>query len=95
MFIYANAMCSKTTVRHFDAQSLTWPSKSPDLSPIEHMWDALDNRIRNRLVQPRLRPELDIVLHEELSQYKIQRFIPSMRKRCRADIAAKGGHSRY
>ena len=61
----ANAMCSKTTVRHFDAQSLTWPSKSLSLSPIEHVWDALDNSIRNR-VQPRARQELEIALHEEL-----------------------------
>ena len=51
----ANAMCSKTTVRHFDVQSLTWPSKSPDLNAIEHMWDSLENRIRNCPVQPHTR----------------------------------------
>ena len=56
-------MFSNTSVRHFDGHSLTWPSKSPDLSPIEHMWDALDNRIRNRPVQPSAR---QIALHEEL-----------------------------
>ena len=53
-------MCSNTTVRHFDGHSLTWPPKSPDLSSIEHMWDALDNRIRNRPVQPRTWQELEI-----------------------------------
>ncbi len=24
---------------------LTWPAYSPDMSPIEHVWDALDRRI--------------------------------------------------
>ena len=97
-FLCANAMCSKTATRHFDVQSLTWPPKSPDLNPIDHMWDSLENRIRNCPVQPRTRKELQIALHEEwvhFPQYKIQRFIASMRKRCRACIAAREGHSRY
>ncbi len=25
---------------------LAWPAYSPDMSPIEHVWDALDRRIR-------------------------------------------------
>ena len=54
-FLCANAMCSKTAARHFDVRSLTWPPKSPDLKPIDHMWDSLENRIRNRPVQPRTR----------------------------------------
>ena len=52
IFVCANAMCSKTATRHFDVQSLTWPPKSPDLNPIDHMWDSLEIRIRNRPVQP-------------------------------------------
>ena len=89
-------MCNKTTVRHFDAQSLTWPSKSPNLSPIEHMWDALGNRTRNHRVQPRARQELEIVLHVEFltiqdSTLHInnEEMLPSMHR------AAKGGHLRY
>uniref|UniRef100_A0AAZ3R4Y1 Tc1-like transposase DDE domain-containing protein n=1 Tax=Oncorhynchus tshawytscha TaxID=74940 RepID=A0AAZ3R4Y1_ONCTS len=27
---------------------LPWPAYSPDISPIEHVWDALDQRVRGK-----------------------------------------------
>jgi transposase len=31
---------------------IQWPLKSPDLSPIEHLCDELDRRVRQRQPQP-------------------------------------------
>uniref|UniRef100_A0A8C9WXD3 Tc1-like transposase DDE domain-containing protein n=1 Tax=Sander lucioperca TaxID=283035 RepID=A0A8C9WXD3_SANLU len=31
---------------------LAWPAYSPDMSPTEHVWDALDRRIRQRAPGP-------------------------------------------
>ncbi len=31
---------------------LAWPAYSPNMSPIEHVWDALDRRIRQRVPVP-------------------------------------------
>ena len=31
---------------------LPWPAYSPDMSPIEHVWDALDRHVRQRVPVP-------------------------------------------
>ena len=77
---------------------LPWPSKSPDLNPIEHLWDQLDKRVRRRQQQPHTRQQLVNVLQEEwrrIPQRRIRRLIQSMPRRCRAVIDARGGHTRY
>ena len=32
--------------------ALPWPADSPDMSHIEHVWDALDQRVRQRVPVP-------------------------------------------
>ena len=44
---------------------LPWPVKSPDLNPIEHVWDLLDRRMRARAILPRNVRELAGALVEE------------------------------
>ena len=80
-------------------QILPWPSLSPDLSPIEHLWDELGRRV-NRFHNPENVGQLKAALIQEwesIPQGRILRFVASMRGRCNAVtcIAAQGGHTQY
>jgi len=79
-------------------QPLDWPAYSPDLSPIEHLWDELDRRVRRRQNAPTDLVQLRHALLEEWDNIPmaiVNRLMNSMRRRIRAAINARGGHTRY
>jgi transposase len=83
---------------HNIAAVLPWPFKSPDFNPIDHLWDELDRRLKQRQHHPQTLPQLALALQAEwdnIPQYKIRILIPSMGRRCQAVIDARGGHTRY
>ena len=47
-------------------QRMYWPAQSPDLNPLEHVWDMLQRRIQARNPQLTTRIELTNALVEEL-----------------------------
>lgn len=101
LFQQDNARCHTAHVcRNFLTQQninvLDWPACSPDLSPIEHLWDALDRRIRRR--NPQTLAQLEFFFIQEwnaIPQRDIQTLFNSMRRRCTAVMNAQGGHTRY
>ena len=63
---------------------LPGPAKSPELNPIEHVWDLLDRRVRARAISPRNARELAGALVEEwgnISQQELANLVQSMRRR--------------
>ncbi|MBN3291941.1 TCB2 transposase, partial [Polypterus senegalus] len=79
-------------------ETIEWPSRSPDLNPIEHLWDIMFRSIRRRQVAPQTVQQLRdalIQIWEEMPQDTIRRLIRSMPRRCQACIQARGGHTRY
>jgi hypothetical protein len=44
---------------------LPWPAQSPDLNPIEHLWDELEHRVRKRNILSKNENELFSFLVEE------------------------------
>ena len=77
---------------------LQWPAFSPDMSPIENLWDILDRSVRQRLQVPRNIRQLREALAEEwnnIPQATIDHLIMSVRRRCTALVGANGGHTRY
>ena len=77
---------------------LDWPALSPDMSPIEHIWDELGRRVYARVPPPQTVHQLQQALVAEwnnLPQQTIASKVLSMRRRCTACIQANGSYTRY
>ena len=77
---------------------LPWPTRSTDLSPIEHLWDHLGQRIRRRPNPRVIRDQLVQALRQEwraIPGAVIRRLTNSVRRRTHACILAPGGHTHY
>lgn len=77
---------------------LPWPASSPDMNIIEHAWDALERRVRERPNLPRNLEELWVALSEEwvnLGLGVVGVLYESMPRRIVALKDAKGGHTKY
>ncbi|UYV72073.1 hypothetical protein LAZ67_9001732, partial [Cordylochernes scorpioides] len=74
-----------------DVQMLPWPPYSPDLSPIEHVWDSIGRRL-HALPQPRSEDELWQMVEREwraIPQDAIRTLIDSLPRRVAACIAVR------
>ncbi|GFX01267.1 transposable element Tc3 transposase [Trichonephila clavipes] len=79
-------------LRHF--QTLPWPVRSPDLSPVENVWDQL----KWQMPSCHSVHDLELAVQDlwtHLPQENIRCLINSMPDRVAACIAAGGGPTRY
>ncbi len=73
---------------------LKWPPQSPDLNPVEHLWDAVEREIHIMDVQPtnlqQLRDAI-MLIWTKISEECFQHLVESMPRRIKAVLKAKGG----
>ncbi len=77
---------------------LKWPPQSPDLNPIEHLWDEVEWEIRIMDVQPANLQKLHnaiISIWTKISEECFQNLVESMPRRIKAVLKAKGGPTQY
>ena len=72
---------------------LTCPAYSPELSPIEHVWDILDQRVRQHVPVPTIFCNFAQPL--KFAQATINSLINSMLRRCFTLHEAIGGYTTY
>ncbi|GFS47903.1 transposable element Tcb2 transposase [Trichonephila clavipes] len=79
-------------------QRLVWPARSPDLNPIENVWDALGKQVAGRNYPPTNKNTLFRALTEEwdkLPQQLLDNVVQSMVRRVECCITLQGGHIPY
>uniref|UniRef100_A0AAZ3SMG2 Tc1-like transposase DDE domain-containing protein n=1 Tax=Oncorhynchus tshawytscha TaxID=74940 RepID=A0AAZ3SMG2_ONCTS len=82
----------QTTANSTDCSRLG-TARSPDLNPIEHIWDIMSRSIHQRHVAPQTVQELAdalVQVWEEIPQETIRHLIRSMPRRCKEVIQARG-----
>jgi len=97
----ASVHTSKMTMSFFENSEMSvinWPGQSPDLNPIEHLWDELERRIRKREPPPKNERELATFLQEEWEKIPpsiYQNLVLSMNKRVAAVLKAGEYATKY
>jgi hypothetical protein len=77
---------------------LEWPSQSPDLNPIEHLWAIIKRRLNEYDRAPTGMIELWERIQEQWNKItpdECLRLIDSMPRRVQAVLKAKGGWTDY
>ncbi|GFX87060.1 transposable element Tcb2 transposase [Trichonephila clavipes] len=79
-------------------QRLVWPARSPDLNPIENVWNALGRQVAGRNYPPTNKNTLIRALTQEwdkLPQQLLDKVVQSMVRRVECCITLHGGHITY
>ena len=79
-------------------ERMVWPSNSPDLNPIEHLWDQLKRSVCRRITEYSTLADLAQLLQEEwtaIPQRRVSRLVNTMRQCCLEVIEKRGGYTHY
>ena len=89
-------------VQHFlqqeAVQKIPWPAMSPDMNPIEHVWDFIGRKIYQRNLKCQIIDELRTPILQEWQQFpqeRLRRLVRIMTRRVTELHNKRGGYTRY
>jgi DDE superfamily endonuclease len=77
---------------------LDWPAQSPDMNPIEHLWDEVDRRLRKLSSYATSQSDLGDKIQDIWHGIEVEvcvKLIKTMPERINDVIKAKGGYTRW
>ena len=103
LFIDDNARTHRARiVQHFlqqvAVQTIPWPAMSPDMNPMEHVWDFIGRKINQRNPKCHNIDELRTAILQEWQQFpreQLRRLVQSMTRRVTELHNKGGGYTRY
>jgi hypothetical protein len=84
-------------IRHNNIDALEWPTRSLDLSPIEHVWDILGQCLTREHNVHNV-ADFSHLLQQDWNQttiHKLQKLIIRIRRHCMVVVADDGGHTKF
>ena len=87
-----------TFLRQSRVTCLDWPACSPDLNPHRVFWEQLGRAVQRRVQADTILVQLRAILlqaRQDVNQYRINRLIHSMYRRCMACIRSHVGYTCY
>ncbi|GFU94301.1 transposable element Tcb2 transposase [Trichonephila clavipes] len=88
----------KTFLAEQNIPLLDWPGNSPDMNPIENIWELMKREVPKDVITNKtqlLERIIHMWNHHPQMQKRVQSCIDSMPRRNEALIAAKGGSTKY
>ncbi|MGH0115999.1 UNVERIFIED_CONTAM: hypothetical protein FKN15_060463 [Acipenser sinensis] len=77
-------------------KTLSWPAQSPDLNPIENLWNVIKRKMDGH--KPSNKAELLEFLRQErhkVTQHQYERLVESMPRRMKAVLENQGYSTKY
>jgi transposase len=93
-----NSKKAKICLEELGFVVMEWPSNSPDLNPIEHLWRHLKQQMNCHKRHPKSMHELWELVSKEwdyITDEVCRKLVDSMPCRIHAILAAKGGATKY